>query len=104
MSLMPAVNMSADDSGGFASEAQGNTCEFQETLELYQTMAETEYVSPIAFAILYANLDQKDEAFAWLNKAYEERSLWLTYLRIDPQFDSIRDDPRFADLLARIGL
>jgi tetratricopeptide (TPR) repeat protein len=52
----------------------------------------------------YARLGEKDKAFAWLEKAYEERNEGLTLLKVDARFDNIRSDPRFQDLLRRIGL
>jgi TolB-like protein/DNA-binding winged helix-turn-helix (wHTH) protein/Tfp pilus assembly protein PilF len=52
----------------------------------------------------YAYLDDRDHAFAWLAKAYEERDIALQGLRVDPSWDNIRSDPRFQDLIRRIGL
>ena len=49
-------------------------------------------------------LDQRDQAFEWLHKAVDQRSGWLVYLNVDPIWDPIRSDPRFADVLQRIGL
>ena len=54
--------------------------------------------------MLRGDLGEKDEAFQWLGKAYEERSNFLINLKVDPAFDSRRSDPRFAALSARIGL
>jgi TolB-like protein/tetratricopeptide (TPR) repeat protein len=62
------------------------------------------YVSPYSIAAGYARLGEKDEAFAWLEKAYQERNYRMTLLKVDPQLDSLRSDPRFADLLRRVGL
>lgn len=67
-----------------------------------QNSARKEY-APVAVAESYAVLGDRDEAFAWLKKAYEVRSN-LLFLKVDPAFDSIRSDPRFADLLRRMGL
>ena len=53
---------------------------------------------------LYARLGEKDQAFEWLEKAYAERSDGLLRLKEDLGFDNIRSDPRYADLLRRIGL
>jgi hypothetical protein len=54
--------------------------------------------------VIYVGLDEKDEAFAWLEKAYQERSWWLLlWIKMDPQVDSLRSDSRFADLMRRIG-
>ena len=56
-------------------------------------------------AFIYVGLGQKDEAFEWLQKAYEARSPWLVFaLKPDPRFDSLRSEPRFADLLRRMNL
>ncbi len=59
---------------------------------------------PTSIALVYAGLGEKDEAFAWLEKAYEERSFQLQWLNVEPRWDSLRSDPRFADLIRRIGL
>ncbi len=55
-------------------------------------------------ASLYARLGELDRAFAWLEKSYADRSARLTHLKIDARYDNLRDDPRFADLLRRVGL
>jgi tetratricopeptide (TPR) repeat protein len=55
-------------------------------------------------ALIYLGLGQKDPAFEWLDKAVEERSPWLIHLTVDPRFDSIRSDPRFKNLIQRIGI
>jgi len=54
-------------------------------------------------AWLYAGLGQKDEAFEWLETAYEARSWEVVQLKLDTQLDPIRDDPRFKDLLRRMN-
>ena len=46
----------------------------------------------------------KDKAFEWLEKAYEERAGWVIYVGVQPIFDGLRSDPRFAELLRRVGL
>jgi hypothetical protein len=67
--------------------------------------AQTErgYVSPYSLAEACARLSEKDQAFDWLYKAYEEREE-VSYLKVDPMMDSLRSDPRFQDLLRRVGL
>jgi tetratricopeptide (TPR) repeat protein len=55
-------------------------------------------------ALVYAGLGEKDKAFAWLEKSYEVRDKGLTYLKVDPCLDPLRSDPRFEDLLRRVGL
>src|SRR6185503_13641901 len=71
--------------------------------ELHQ-ISETRYVSPYFFAVIYAGLGNKDQTFAWLDKAVEDRSFFLIWLKVEPLFDPLRDDPRFHNLLRRVGL
>jgi hypothetical protein len=59
---------------------------------------------PETIATVYAGLGDRDKAFEWLEKAYQERSPRLTWLKVEPMLDSIRSDPRYADLLRRMGL
>jgi hypothetical protein len=62
------------------------------------------YVSPGELAILYAALGERERAIASLERAYAEHDLQLQYIGADPAFDGLRNDPRFADLLRRVGL
>ena len=63
-----------------------------------------EYVSPAELAILYAGLGDKEEALDALERAYAAHDLQLQYLKVEPHYDSLRSDPRFIDLLRRVGL
>lgn len=76
----------------------------RKTLDLYTQIAEEQYVSPLSFAFLYTGLDEKEKAFEWLEKAYEERSSWLVFLKTDPAFDRLRSDRRFSELVQKIGI
>jgi serine/threonine-protein kinase len=76
----------------------------QVTLRGLKESAKDGYVSPFFFATIYAKLGEKDQAFAWLNKAAAERSPWVTNIKTDPEFDGLRSDPRFTELLKLIGL
>jgi serine/threonine-protein kinase len=78
--------------------------QFERALQFYEEVIEEQYVSPIYFVIIYAQLNQRDQAFIWLEKAYQERAPWLVSLKTDPQLENLRSDPRFADLAKRIGL
>ncbi|HWC16782.1 MAG TPA: tetratricopeptide repeat protein [Terriglobales bacterium] len=64
--------------------------------------AKTQYVPAIYHALIYAGLNDKENAFLWLNKAFDEHCDYLVFLEHDPIADPLRDDPRFADLLKRI--
>jgi tetratricopeptide (TPR) repeat protein len=72
-------------------------------LDYERERAKREHVEPAQFAIIYAHLGEKDEAFEWLEKAFEERAD-LRGLKESPDFDPLRDDPRFQDLLRRMNL
>src|SRR5712692_4723550 len=71
---------------------------------LEEEQAKRIYIDPAWHAGQYACLGEKDQAFAWLEKAYAEKSGFLHYLKISPAFDLLRSDPRYADLLKRMGL
>jgi eukaryotic-like serine/threonine-protein kinase len=62
------------------------------------------YVSSYLIASIYAGLGDKDKAFASLERAYEDRSWYMNHLKLDPELDSLHSDPRFADLVRRVGL
>jgi TolB-like protein/Tfp pilus assembly protein PilF len=71
---------------------------------LKQLQTSKEYVSPGELAILYTALGEQEQAFSSLEKAYAARDLQLQYLRVSPAYDPLRSDPRFQDLLRRVGL
>jgi hypothetical protein len=61
------------------------------------------YVAPIHFAWIYAGLNEVNLAIRWLEKAYEDRNSPLVFIRLISDFDPVRSDPRFADLLKRMN-
>jgi len=67
-------------------------------------MAKQRYVEAYSFAIVYAGLGEKDAAFQWLEQSYQDRANDLGGLKIDALVDNLRSDPRFADLVRRVGL
>lgn len=101
---------SMDDSPVFIaalSYAYGLTGDHAKALALFDELekqAKLCDVSSYAKALVYIGLDQKDQAFAWLEKAFEERSEMLPWLDIGAEYDSLRADPRFLDLRRRVGL
>ena len=62
-----------------------------------------QYVSPSYVAVVYAGLRDNDATFEWLEKALDERSAALVFLRMDPQMEHLQSDPRFDELLKRLG-
>jgi len=68
-----------------------------------QELSARRYVPPFDVAVVHAALGERDLAFDWLDKAYEDRHPWLVMLKVTPKVDSLRSDPRFAALLERIA-
>ena len=90
---------------GHAYALWGNRVEAQKVLAQLKETAVHSYVAPYNIAIIYAGLGDKDQAFAWLDRAYAERSYILAvYLPTDARLDHLRGDPRFDNLMRRVGL
>ena len=87
---------------GYALAQAGRKSEAQAILERLKTTKE--YVSPAELAVLYAGLGDKEGAIASLEKAYVVHDLQMQYLKIDPHYDSLRSDPRFVELIKKVGL
>jgi serine/threonine protein kinase/Tfp pilus assembly protein PilF len=89
---------------GYAYAASGKRSEAEKILQQLKERAAREYIDAILIAYIYVGLGEKDQAFAWLEKAYQERSGLMPWLKGEPKWDPLRGDARFADLLRRIGL
>jgi tetratricopeptide (TPR) repeat protein len=81
----------------------GRRDEAHAVLSQLNALSSQKYVSPYDLAMLHVGLKEDDAAFAWLQKAFEQRSLWMGYLNVEPQLDPLRSDPRFQDLLRRMS-
>ena len=82
----------------------GNRTEALSAITQLKERSKERYVSPHCIAMIYAGLGDKDQAFEWLNKAFEARSEHLTWLKVDARMNTLRGDPRFAELMRRVGL
>jgi len=82
----------------------GKKAEGQIILDTLNAVAKRKFVTSYGMALVYAGLDEKEKAFQWLNKAIEERSNWLVWLKTDPRWIPIRTDKRFAQLVNSVGL
>jgi TolB-like protein/Flp pilus assembly protein TadD len=82
----------------------GRKTEARAIIGRLQQMSATRYVPSLYIALIYTGLNEKDEAFRWLNKAFDEHCEYLVYLPTEPLADPLRNDPRFAQLLRRLGL
>ncbi|HEX2713824.1 MAG TPA: protein kinase, partial [Candidatus Acidoferrales bacterium] len=89
---------------GYAYARAGKSAEARKLLSELKEYSKRRYVSWLDLATIYAGLGEKDQAFASLEKAYEQREPLLIEARVEPLFDPLRSDPRFADLLRRLGL
>ena len=89
---------------GHAYAALGNEDEACAMIQELEAFSKQYYVSPYCLALIYAGLKDKDRAFEWLEKAYEQRDQWLAWLRVYPILDSLRSDIRFTDLMRRVNL
>jgi Flp pilus assembly protein TadD len=89
---------------GHTYAVMGDRPNAQRVLDELSQKAKLSYVPAYFAATIYAGLGDKDHAFEWLERAYEEHSTLMGYVKMDPRFDPLRSDRRFSDLLGRIGL
>ncbi len=76
----------------------------EKVLEELDGLSKRVYVPPYFVASIYMGLGDKDQAFEWLEKTYQEHSAWLLYLQEEPRLESLHSDSRFHDLIRRVGL
>jgi Tfp pilus assembly protein PilF len=89
---------------GYLFGRQQNEKKARAELARMDSLAHLQYVSAYAVALVHAALAQRDSAFAWLDRAVAERTHWLVWLNRDPRWAALRSDPRFAELVQRVGL
>lgn len=89
---------------GYTYAIAGQPDAAHEMLDKLNALAEQTYVSPFNMAVIHAGLGDKDEAFAWLEKAYAQRSRSMAWLNVTRELDDLRADPRFESLARRVGL
>ena len=89
---------------GLAYGAKGRKDDATKILAELTELNKQRYVTPAAFVNVHIGLGNKDQALVWLEKAYNERSNYVAYIKVFPIVDPLRSDPRFIDLERRIGL
>lgn len=89
---------------GWIYAQAGKDEEAKKILEELQELSKKQYISPYLIALVYVGLKENDRAFEWLEKAYEERCELLIYSKAGEPLDPIKTDPRFSELLKKIGL
>lgn len=106
--LQKAVNLSGGHRAvaalGHVYAASGKRKEAEAIINDLKTQAKHRYISPYFIAQVYAGLGEKEQAFEWLHRAYQERARDLLWLKVDPRLQGLHSDPRFADLLRHVGL
>ena len=89
---------------GHAQALAGNAPEARAALQKLQQLSTTRFVPSLYPAAIHVGLGETDEAFRLLELTYQERVDRLVYLNVDPMADPLRSDPRFVQLMAKIGL
>ncbi len=89
---------------GHAYAASGDRQNAQKIINDFSELSKRRYVSPYFTATVYAGLKDKEKTLEYLERAYQDKSIWLVWLRVEDIFDFVRPDPRFQELQRRVGL
>jgi hypothetical protein len=103
MKILPDWPVALAGIGSVYGEA-GKIPEAQKILDTLNLLRQNQFVTAYGIALVHAGMGDSDSTFKWLNKAYDERSNWLVWLKTDPRMDPIRSDERYAELLRKVGL
>jgi serine/threonine protein kinase/tetratricopeptide (TPR) repeat protein len=88
----------------YAYAVMGESDKARQILRNLLALAQQNPIPPGYIAIIYAAVGERDQALTWLEKAYTQHSPMMTWLKTDPRFDSIRQEPKFQELMRRVGL
>jgi len=88
---------------GYAHALNGQRAEAETLLNILQDIAERKYISPYSLLLIHLAIGPLERVFQLLEQLYEERNDWLVWLKVSPELKNLRSDPRFQDLLRRIG-
>ena len=102
--IRPSDSAPAVGLRGYVYALQGRKSDALLVADRLRKMSETSYVDPTFIANIYSSLGDKDAAFVWLEKAYEQHSEGMITLKGNPAYDKIRSDPHFVDLVRREGI
>jgi len=103
-SILGDLNPLIEPGIGIAYVKIGKRDKAQELLDYLIERSKEEYVPPSTLAGLCFALGENDQGFKWMEKAYEERGFWLTFIKVSHAYDSVRQDPRFKELLKKMNL
>jgi len=90
--------------GAYALAKSGKRDEARAALEALLKLSSQRYVSPYCVALIYNGLGERDKTLAWLERGYRERDPKMVFLKVEPKWNNLGDDPRFQDLIRRVGL
>ena len=88
---------------GYALAKSGKQAEARAEIEGLLKLSTERYVPPYSIAFIYNGLDERDKALAWLERGYEQRDPKMVFLKVEPKWNNLRNDPHFQDLLRRVG-
>jgi hypothetical protein len=89
---------------GLVAHARAGAGDKSEALRLLGEFRKRTDITPVVLALLYLDVGDKDHAIDWLEKGYEQHSLYIEELKVEPLYDSIRGDPRFIGILRKMNL
>ena len=89
---------------GYSYGILGDRAKAEQVLTHLNELAKQRYVSPQALITVYVGLGEKSTALDWLEKSYEDQDIACWYLKVDPVYDSLRNEPRFQALLKKLSL
>ena len=89
---------------GSSEAGLGHRAEAEKIIKKLQERLAHEYVDPTLIAYIYIVLGDRDQAFGWLERGFQERAGNIPWMKIEPKYDPLRSDPRLTDLLRRIGI
>ncbi len=107
--LQKAVSLSGESTValamlGHALASAGKTAEANQVMQKLVERSKSTYVPSYWIAVIYNGFNDKKNTIAWLEKAYDERSSWLAWVKVEPRFDWLRGDPGFDSIVRRLGL
>ncbi len=89
--------------GGYALAKSGKQAEARAVIEELSKLSKSRYVQPSTFALVYNGLGERDEALAWLERGFQERDPLMTFLKVDPKWNNLRNESRFIELMRRMN-
>src|SRR6266536_1334490 len=88
---------------GYALVKLGKPSEARDVLDKLLKLSKERFVPPYHIALLYNALGDRDQAFEWLERGFEQRDPKMAFLKVERKWNNLRDDPRFMDLMRRVG-